>query len=114
MSRSEQGEEGSRLFVVCNRLPVATKQKEDGTYDFQQSPGGLASSLAGLDPQTKFIWFGWPGMEIHRNDRDYIRRELERSYSAVPVFISDSLAEKHYNGFSNSFVQQSPAMLYRD
>jgi trehalose 6-phosphate synthase len=110
MPESGRDDAGARLFVVCNRLPVATKQKDDGTYEFHQSPGGLASSLAGLDPQTKFIWFGWPGMEIHRNDRDYLRRELDRSYSAVPVFLGNTLAEKHYNGFSNSSVQLHPGL----
>ncbi|ETN36528.1 alpha,alpha-trehalose-phosphate synthase (UDP-forming) [Cyphellophora europaea CBS 101466] len=109
MARKPRGEDddeeqGSRLFVVANRLPISIKQRDDGGFDFGASAGGLASSLSGLASKTKFVWYGWPGIEVHRNDKEHLRQELERQHSAVPVFLSQELAEKHYNGFSNSIL----------
>lgn len=107
MSSSESDddrEQGNRLFIVANRLPICVKQCENGGYDFSASPGGLASSLAGLSTSLQFVWFGWPGIDVHRNDRDQLRQELEQKHHAVPVYLSSSLAERHYNGFSNSVL----------
>lgn len=101
---SDREEEGGRLFIVANRLPISIKPREDGTYDFSVSPGGLASSLAGLATKVPFVWFGWPGIDVHRNDRDQLRRDLEQQHHAVPVFLNASLADRHYNGFSNSVL----------
>jgi trehalose 6-phosphate synthase len=103
-SNSDREEEGGRLFVVANRLPISIKAREDGGYDFSASAGGLASSLAGLATKVDFVWFGWPGIDVHRNDRDQLRRDLGEKHSAVPVFLNSDLAEKHYNGFSNSVL----------
>ena len=97
-------EESGRLFIVANRLPISIKPREDGGYDFGQSAGGLASSLAGLSTKVQFVWFGWPGIDVHRNDREHLRQELEHHHHAIPVFLNASMAERHYNGFSNSVL----------
>ncbi|KPI36452.1 Alpha,alpha-trehalose-phosphate synthase [UDP-forming] 1 [Cyphellophora attinorum] len=95
-------EDTGRLFIVANRLPISIKQRKDGTFDFTTSSGGLASSLAGLSQKVKFLWFGWPGVDVHRNDKDELRKRMQNEYGAVPVFLSKQLAEAHYNGFANS------------
>ena len=90
-----------RLLVVANRLPITIKQNESGTYDFSMSSGGLVSGLKGLSKAVDFRWFGWPGIDVHRNDQAELRRQLNEQFGAVPVFIPKDLSEKHYDGFSS-------------
>lgn len=94
----------SRLLLVSNRLPITIKRSEDGKYDFSMSSGGLVSGLSGLSKSTTFQWYGWPGLEIPEEEVLEVKQRLKEEYGAVPVFIDDELADRHYNGFSS----QSP------
>lgn len=89
-----------RVFVVANRLPITIRPIDDH-FNYDMSSGGLVSGLRSLSKAVKFKWFGWPGFDIHRNDRDRVRHDLQEQYNAVPVFLTDELAQKHYNGFSS-------------
>lgn len=91
-----------RVLVVANRLPMTITPKENGEFEYSISSGGLVSGLKGLSKVVDFKWFGWPGIEIHRNDKDTIRRHLHNHFNAVPIFLSEDLAQKHYNGFSST------------
>jgi len=95
--------EGS-VIVVANRLPITITPKPDGNFDYSMSSGGLVSGLRSLAKVVDFKWFGWPGIDVHRNDKDTVRRELQDQFGAVPVFLNSDLAERHYNGFSNSVL----------
>lgn len=97
MNRDTEG----RLLIVANRLPVDITQTEDGKFDYAMTTGGLVSALHGLSKSIDFQWFGWPGTEIHRNDRDIVRKQLATQFQAVPIFLSKEMAEMHYNGFSS-------------
>ena len=61
-----------KLVIVSNRLPVSLVEKE-GSLDFAQSPGGLASGLRTyLDsPRSAvgagYAWVGWPGRAVAPN-----------------------------------------------
>lgn len=90
-----------RLLLVSNRLPITIKRSEDGKYDFSMSSGGLVSGLSGLSKSTTFQWYGWPGLQVPEDEVEDMKRKLKDEYGAVPVFIDDDLAEKHYNGFSS-------------
>lgn len=92
----------SRLLVVSNRLPVTIKRTENGQYDYQVSSGGLNSGLSALAKDMKFQWFGWPGIAIPEEDVQNVSEALQQKYSAIPVFLEDDLADKHYNGFSST------------
>ncbi|KAI8812775.1 glycosyl transferase [Cladochytrium replicatum] len=92
-----------RLVVVSNRLPV-TIQKQDNGWKMSMSSGGLVSALSGLKKQMTFSWIGWVGLEIAPEDREKVREQLMNEHSCVPVFISDDVADRHYNGFSNSIL----------
>lgn len=100
MNRNDDG----RLFVVANRLPVNLTQTEDGEFKYNTASGGLVSALQGLSKSMEFQWFGWPGAEIHRNDREMVRQELATRFHAVPIFLPKKTAERHYNGFSSKSV----------
>lgn len=91
----------SRLLLVSNRLPITIKRSDDGGYDFSMSSGGLVSGLSGLSKSTSFQWYGWPGLEVPENEVDRLSERLREEYNAIPVFVDDELADRHYNGFSS-------------
>lgn len=92
----------SRLLVISNRLPVTVRAHGNGKYDFQLSSGGLVTGLSGLLNTTKFQWFGWPGLEVPEGDIAHLKDRLAKEHNAIPIFLDDDLAEKHYNGFSST------------
>lgn len=94
-----------RVIIVANRLPVTGKRDEKtGTWDFRMSSGGLVTALKGCREELKAVWIGWLGQEIPASEQLAVRERLLRDYNAVPVFISDELAAKYYNGFSNDVL----------
>ncbi|RKF54857.1 Alpha,alpha-trehalose-phosphate synthase 1 [Erysiphe neolycopersici] len=96
--------EPGRLLLVSNRLPITIKRREDGTFAFSMSSGGLVTGLSGLSKTTTFQWYGWPGLEVPESEAGPMTKRLSEDYGAVPVFIDEELADKHYNGFSNSIL----------
>ncbi|KAF2101782.1 glycosyl transferase [Rhizodiscina lignyota] len=99
-SDSQQG----RLLLVSNRLPITIKRSEEGKYDFSMSSGGLVSGLSGLAKSTTFQWYGWPGLEVPEDEIKKLKEQLKEEYNAVPIMLADELADRHYNGFSNSIL----------
>lgn len=100
-----------RLLIVSNRLPVSLK-KEKGKFEFEKSAGGLVSGLTdyleGLGKSkgeiTDYIWMGWPGMTIEKEDEEYVRKTVQKEYNASPVFLSQKLMDKVYLGFCNKTI----------
>ncbi|KAK2867761.1 hypothetical protein FQN49_003493 [Arthroderma sp. PD_2] len=103
MPSIESGGE-SRLLLVSNRLPITISRSSQGKYESSMSSGGLVSGLSGLSKTTKFQWYGWPGLEVPFDEVDIFKKKLKEDYNAVPVFIDNELADRHYNGFSNSIL----------
>ncbi|GFZ44839.1 Trehalose-6-phosphate synthase [Saitozyma sp. JCM 24511] len=101
-----QPEEGrqQRLIVVSNRLPVTISKDDKGEYHFKMSSGGLVSALSGCKKTMQFTWIGWPGKEIPEADRETVNSRLLAEHDCYPVYLADELADKHYNGFSNSIL----------
>ncbi|KAF2835728.1 glycosyltransferase family 20 protein [Patellaria atrata CBS 101060] len=93
-----------RLLLISNRLPITIKRSEDGKYDFSMSSGGLVTGLSGLSKSTTFQWYGWPGLEVPENEVPLLKRRLKEKYNAIPIMLEDELADRHYNGFSNSIL----------
>ncbi|TVQ15263.1 MAG: bifunctional alpha,alpha-trehalose-phosphate synthase (UDP-forming)/trehalose-phosphatase [Bacteroidetes bacterium] len=100
-----------RLLIVSNRLPVSLK-KEKGEFVFEKSAGGLVSGLSdfleGLgkteEEIDEYIWMGWPGMTIEKEDEEYVRKTVQDEYNASPVFLSQKLMDKVYLGFCNKTI----------
>lgn len=103
-SLEEPTKNDARLLLVSNRLPITIKRSEDGKYDFSMSSGGLVSGLSGLSKSTTFQWYGWPGLEVPEEEIPVVKQRLKDEYRAVPVFIDDELADRHYNGFSSQLL----------
>ncbi|KAE9966545.1 hypothetical protein BLS_006935 [Venturia inaequalis] len=93
-----------RLLLVSNRLPITIKRNDEGKYDFNMSSGGLVSGLSGLKNDVTFEWYGWPGLEIPDDEVGDLKTKLKEEYNAVPIMLDDELADRHYNGFSNSIL----------
>jgi trehalose 6-phosphate synthase len=88
------------LIIVSNRLPLSIKRAEGG-FESSLSSGGLVTSLSGLTKSTQFQWFGWPGIELKDpTDREEVTKSLEE-HNAIPIFLDNTLAHEHYNGFSS-------------
>lgn len=100
-----------RLLIVSNRLPVALN-RENGKFHFEKSAGGLVSGLSdflkGLGKDESeikdYIWMGWPGMTIEKEDQAQVRSTVEEKYNASPVFLSQKLMDKVYLGFCNKTI----------
>ncbi|KAL2167537.1 hypothetical protein VTG60DRAFT_1123 [Thermothelomyces hinnuleus] len=93
-----------RLLLISNRLPITIKRTDDGQYTFSMSSGGLVTGLSGLSKTTSFQWYGWPGLEVPEAEAGPMREQLKEQYNAIPVFVDDELADRHYNGFANSIL----------
>ncbi|PLB45526.1 alpha, alpha-trehalose-phosphate synthase 2 [Aspergillus steynii IBT 23096] len=94
----------SRLLIVSNRLPITIRRSESGKYEFSMSSGGLVTGLSGLSKTTTFQWYGWPGLEVPEDEVPSLKDRLKEEFGATPVFMDDKLADRHYNGFSNSIL----------
>jgi len=94
---------GPTIFVVSNRLPITIRRSEEGQYDVAPSSGGLVGAFHGLSQSTKFKWYGWPGLEVPEQDKSLVKDETSKR-DAVPVFLGATIADKHYNGFSNKIL----------
>lgn len=92
----------SRLIVVSNRLPVTVEEK-DGELQYNPSSGGLATGLGSLQQSEQMLWVGWPGSVTKRQQRS-VTDYLSLHHGCTPVFLSERLIEKYYDGFSNRTV----------
>lgn len=96
--------EGTHLIVVANRLPITITKDAGGEYHFKMSSGGLVSALTGFKKSLNFTWIGWPGFYIPPKDRPSVDKRLMEEYSCQAVYLDDDVADRHYNGFSNSIL----------
>jgi len=103
-SDNEDSRDMQRLVVVSNRLPVTLSRNGEGKWECKMSSGGLVSALSGLKKEMIFTWIGWPGVQIPEEEVDDVKKMLREEHSCYPVFIDDDVADKHYNGFSNSIL----------
>jgi trehalose 6-phosphate synthase len=100
---ANDGKEG-HLIVVSNRLPITITKDANGEYHFKMSSGGLVSALSGFKKSLNFTWIGWPGFFIPPKDRPLVDKRLMEEYSCQAVYLDDDVADRHYNGFSNSIL----------
>ena len=96
--------EAAHLIVVSNRLPITINKDANGEYHFKMSSGGLVSALSGFKRSLNFTWIGWPGFFIPPKDRPLVDKRLKEEYSCQAVYLDDDVADRHYNGFSNSIL----------
>lgn len=93
-----------KVLVVSNRLPVTIKRSDSGSYDYSMSSGGLVTALQGLKKSTEFQWLGWPGLEVPADEQERVNSDLKSKFNCTAIYLSDVIADLHYNGFSNSIL----------
>eukprot|EP00475_Leptophrys_vorax_P019115 TRINITY_DN2611_c1_g1_i1.p1 TRINITY_DN2611_c1_g1~~TRINITY_DN2611_c1_g1_i1.p1 ORF type:complete len:551 (-),score=100.12 TRINITY_DN2611_c1_g1_i1:36-1688(-) len=93
-----------RLIMASNRLPVTITKTEDGSWSFSVSSGGLVTALSGLKQQIPFLWVGWVGLDVPKEEEAELARQLEENYGLFPVFLNKDLVDKYYNGFCNDIL----------
>jgi trehalose-6-phosphate synthase len=96
-----------KLLIVANRLPVTVTYSKGeshgvGNWKLAHSSGGLASSLSSVVIAGQNTWIGWPG-SADSSHHSSISKELTK-YDCVPVWLSDSLKDLYYDGFSNDVL----------
>lgn len=91
-----------RILIVSNRLPVTIRYSE-GIPEVTPSGGGLVSGLLSLHDEYETLWIGWPGF-VAKNDRHAISEKLIDAYNFYPVFMSEQVSERYYEGFSNRIL----------
>lgn len=96
--------DSKRLIVVSNRLPITISKDAEGEYHFKMSSGGLVSALSGAKKFMSFTWIGWPGFYIPPKDRPIVDKRLAEEFACQAVYLTDDVADRHYNGFSNSIL----------
>ena len=45
-----------------------------------------------------------PGFDVPEIDREFITKKLSTEFACIPVYLSAEVAERYYNGFSNSIL----------
>lgn len=99
---AEESRHGN-IIVASNRIPATIRKDKNGTYGYTMSSGGLVTALQGL--KRSFQWFGWPGMSVNGEDEKHIiEKDLKERFNCYPVWLTDEVADLHYNGFSNSIL----------
>jgi len=91
-------------LIVVSNLPVTITKDDQGEYHFKMSSGGLVSALSGTKKSMSFTWIGWTGFYIPPKDRFIVDKRLMEEYSCQAVYLDDDVADRHYNGFSNSIL----------
>ena len=84
------------LVVVSNRLPVSFSVNESGAKVPTLSPGGLVAAVAPSLRGKTSAWVGWDGTDSGETD-GFVAEDI----TLLPVSLSASLVERHYEGFSN-------------
>ena len=100
-----------RLLIVSNRLPMTMIQAE-GQLHFQKSAGGLVSGLSSfleslpqaLSKVENYIWVGSPGLDVDACQKEEISKRLHDECHAHPVWVSQQLMDRFYNGFCNKII----------
>ncbi len=92
-----------KLVIISNRLPL-TVVKEENSYSFVPSAGGLTTGLNSLETDMEKHWIGWPGIYLDNPDE---QAEIDQQLSAFnyhPVFLTHEQIANYYEGYSNSVL----------
>lgn len=84
-----------RWIIVSNRLPFGLTE----SGELRPSSGGLVTALSGVHTSAPMIWVGIapPGM----TPEAWFEQPASVRDAYEPVFVSDSLYDKYYNGIAN-------------
>ena len=108
----EQLDDGARLLIVANRLPVTLTVEDDGSIRWAKSSGGLAEAIECLlraqerdsGESMQLAWIGWLGDEVDYEKQTALKTQMFSESSYMPVFLTTEQADLYYNGFCNDIL----------
>ena len=92
----EPTDPGGRLIVVSNSLPIALEKiTRTHRWRLHKTTGGLDKlmCLSGLRQDMPFLWVGYVGKRVPKQDEDAIRNLLLKM-NCVPVFLDSHVASE--------------------
>jgi trehalose 6-phosphate synthase/phosphatase len=93
--------QGRRVVIVSNRLPISVAKKA-GNVKITPSVGGLATGLSSFHRSNKGLWVGWPGISpAGSEEKSMMEENLLNNFNCLPVYLSSNDLKKYYYGFSN-------------
>jgi trehalose 6-phosphate synthase/phosphatase len=102
-----QAQNGNRLIIVSNRLPVVLAKSKNGGWHIESGSGGLVTAMAPVLRNRGGVWIGWAGnkSEDSVNTEKLLAGESkDLGYNLKPVNLSEEEVEKYYKGFSNEVL----------
>jgi len=85
MSGTTPNETAPRLLVVSNRLPITCTRTAEGIWQFKKSSGGLVAALSGVkEKYSAFVWIGWVGCEVPKEEQQVVAKQLWSEELCVP------------------------------
>lgn len=84
------------FVIAANRLPVDRVVHDDGTEEWQTSPGGLVTAMESVMRGRSAAWVGWAGIP-DETPEPFTDDEL----LLVPVPLSLDEVTSYYEGYSN-------------
>lgn len=91
-----------RVVLVSNRLPM-TVEFNKGQFNFKPSSGGLATAIGAMYKEQDALWVGWPG-SVPDFAQEGLETLLRSEFNCSPVFLSDGLSKRYYDGFANDTI----------
>ena len=103
-----QKNQGGRLVLVSNRLPIVVSETGDG-WTVEGGSGGLVTAMAPVLRNRGGVWIGWSGTtDIDPAELDGLLEESERHSGAGqrlrPVSITREEMDHYYYGFANEII----------
>ena len=95
-------DQGERLLVVSNRLPL-TVRGAGGRWKAERSSGGLVAALAPVVERANGLWIGWPG-EAPRAPTSRVRSCCapgNATTGMASVDLPPAVSRAFYEGYSN-------------
>lgn len=85
------------FVVVANRLPVDIHYEDDGSFTWNQAPGGLVTAMEPVMKSTHGAWVGWSGGAGSAPDPFDID-----GMRLAPVTLNEDEVGEYYEGFANA------------
>jgi trehalose 6-phosphate synthase len=100
-------DQGGRMVVVSNRLPVVLEEV-DGRWTMKKGSGGLVTALSPILRDRGGLWVGWSGttkpLPIENIKTILGPFSRESGFRLLPVFLSDEERDLFYYGLSNEVI----------
>ncbi len=99
-------DQGHRLIVVSNRLPVVLETNANGSIGFRRGSGGLVTALEPVLSNRGGMWIGWSGLteQVLGLDRVLEQATGQTGFKLRAITLSEQERDNFYYGYANEIV----------